>query len=544
MSTDSCMSYQTSKKSESTTSGDRMDDDSSVELSNSFTAKMSGQVSSPNYLTGGPQTTLTRPKKTSCIPGPPTMKYIIINEACERFSYYALRSILFMYLSDMLGFPDSTALAICTGTIAIAYASPLFGGYISDSYWGKYKTIVIFSFFYVISAAILAASALNYTPWMALLGLVGIALATGGIKPCVSAFGADQFLISSGSLDTYFSVFYMTINIASLCSFIIIPIIRSEVSYFAAFALPSLMLFISILVFIIPTRSYTYVEPTGSLLVRLWPAIKFVFWTNSHSPNRILEAEICFGIEEARMVESLTIVLPVFMFLPMFWCVYDLQSGAWQAQAKSMNLEGFQLEQIGALNTILILILIPLLDQCIYPALQRKGYRVGHIARLNFGMICTFFGMVTVALLQYWIDLSPPDSISIFYQVPQYVFMSLAEALISVTALTYAYENAPMELKTVMSSFNLCTSAIGNLCSTLVFAVCQGVGNGDVSLLQQFSVFTALIAFNVVGLRFFISRSDRQNFKRLDDSDRETRELLQYCNKMEILGENEGETST
>ena len=101
--------------------------------------------------------------------------------------------------------------------------------------------------------------------------------------------------------------------------------------------------------------------------------MRYVFWTNSHSPNRIVEAEIRFGAEEARMVESLTVVLPVFMFLPMFWCVYDLQSGAWQAQAKSMNLEGFQLEQIGALNTILILILIPLLDQCIYPALQRRG---------------------------------------------------------------------------------------------------------------------------------------------------------------------------
>eukprot|EP00493_Phyllostaurus_siculus_P005048 UN05077 len=68
-------------------------------------------------------------------------------------------------------------------------------------------------------------------------------------------------------------------------------------------------------------------------------------------------------------------------------------------------------------------------------------------------MVCTFFGYgycrfasgnflsrvfptYHTVLFKYWIDLSPPDSISIFYQVPQYVFMSLAEALISVTALS------------------------------------------------------------------------------------------------------------
>ena len=67
----------------------------------------------------------------------------------------------------------------------------------------------------------------------------------------------------------------MTINVASLISFLVTPVIRTEVSYFFAFALPSLMLLMSILVFLYPRKQYKNVPPAGSLLAKLWPAIVY-----------------------------------------------------------------------------------------------------------------------------------------------------------------------------------------------------------------------------------------------------------------------------
>ena len=61
-----------------------------------------------------------------------------------------------------------------------------------------------------------------------LLGLALIAIGTGGIKPCVSAFGGDQFKLpeQERQLQTFFSVFYFAINAGSLISTALTPILR------------------------------------------------------------------------------------------------------------------------------------------------------------------------------------------------------------------------------------------------------------------------------------------------------------------------------
>ena len=61
-----------------------------------------------------------------------------------------------------------------------------------------------------------------------LLGLALIAVGTGGIKPCVSAFGGDQFKLpeQERQLQTFFSVFYFAINAGSLISTALTPILR------------------------------------------------------------------------------------------------------------------------------------------------------------------------------------------------------------------------------------------------------------------------------------------------------------------------------
>lgn len=62
-----------------------------------------------------------------------------------------------------------------------------------------------------------------------MIGLFLIALGTGGIKPCVSAFGGDQFTSDqSHLLQSFFSVFYFAINAGSLLSMLITPVLRGR----------------------------------------------------------------------------------------------------------------------------------------------------------------------------------------------------------------------------------------------------------------------------------------------------------------------------
>jgi solute carrier family 15 (oligopeptide transporter), member 1 len=90
------------------------------------------------------------------------------------------------------------------------------------------------------------------------VGLVLIGLGTGGIKPCVSAFGGDQFVIPEQELQLqqFFSVFYFAVNGGSLLSTFITPILREDVQCFGldscyslAFGVPAILMVVSIRTF-------------------------------------------------------------------------------------------------------------------------------------------------------------------------------------------------------------------------------------------------------------------------------------------------------
>jgi solute carrier family 15 oligopeptide transporter 1 len=86
-------------------------------------------------------------------------------------------------------------------------------------------------------------------------GLLIIAIGTGGIKPCVSAFGGDQFVRpqQDKQLEQFFSVFYFAINAGSLISTFITPILREDVQCFGddtcyplAFGVPALLMIVAV----------------------------------------------------------------------------------------------------------------------------------------------------------------------------------------------------------------------------------------------------------------------------------------------------------
>jgi solute carrier family 15 oligopeptide transporter 1 len=89
--------------------------------------------------------------------------------------------------------------------------------------------------------------------------LAAIALGTGGIKPCVAAFGGDQFGPGQEKqLQKFFSFFYISINAGSLLSTFITPILREDVNCFGrldcfplAFGVPSLLMIVALGLFLL-----------------------------------------------------------------------------------------------------------------------------------------------------------------------------------------------------------------------------------------------------------------------------------------------------
>src|SRR3954452_11564072 len=115
---------------------------------------------------------------------PPQIKFIVGNEACERFSYYGMRSILVVFMINHLAMSQENAKTAYHLFAGACYLLPLLGAYLSDRFLGKYKTILYLSIVYCLGHLSLS---LWETPNGVYLGLGLIALGSGGIKPCVSA---------------------------------------------------------------------------------------------------------------------------------------------------------------------------------------------------------------------------------------------------------------------------------------------------------------------------------------------------------------------
>jgi len=86
---------------------------------------------------------------------PPAVKYILGNEACERFSFYGMTTILVPYMQQFLGWQRNRAEGVYHDFIFAAFAMTVLGAWLSDRFFGRYRTILWLSYGYVAGHAVL-----------------------------------------------------------------------------------------------------------------------------------------------------------------------------------------------------------------------------------------------------------------------------------------------------------------------------------------------------------------------------------------------------
>ncbi|KAI7808707.1 solute carrier family 15 member 2 [Triplophysa rosa] len=354
---------------------------------------------------------------------PVSIAFIVVNEFCERFSYYGMKAVLTLYFIHYLGWDKNLSTAVYHAFSGLCYFTPLLGALIADSWLGKFKTIIYLSIVYVIGHVVKSVGAIpdvgNSTVHIVLsmIGLILIAFGTGGIKPCVAAFGGDQFDEEHTDERTkFFSIFYMSINAGSVLSTIITPILRGDVQCFGrdcyalAFGVPAVLMIIALVVFIAGNGLYKKSPPEGNVLLRVCKCIGFAIrnrWRNSTNGSKRKHwldwAEEKFSkrlIQEIKMVFR---VLVLYIPLPMFWALFDQQGSRWTLQATRMNMDfggAFVLkpDQMQMLNALLILVFIPIFDMGVYPLIGLCRIKLTPLKKMAIGMIlgALAFGAATI----------------------------------------------------------------------------------------------------------------------------------------------------
>jgi proton-dependent oligopeptide transporter, POT family len=403
---------------------------------------------------------------------PSQIKYIVGNEACERYSYYGMRSILTVFMIQVLLMQEAEATSTYHLFAGACYLFPLLGAFISDRIWGKYKTILYLSLVYCAGHAVLAIWE-NRMGLYAGLGL--IALGSGGIKPCVSAHVGDQFKANQRHLlKKVYELFYFMINFGSFFSTIITPWTLKTYGPSIAFGIPGVLMLIATFVFWMGRHEFVHVPPSKSDGHGLFAVVGSAF---KHSSSRKKGEAFLEGAlkdhsrEQVDAVRAVFDIAKLFASITIFWALFDQHGSSWVIQAMNMNLTfmgvEFEASQIAAWNPIMVMGLIPLFSMVIYPAFDKLGITSTPVKRMTLGMFVAALSFALIGGLQIWMD-SSTDKINVMWQFFPYLVITMAEVMISITGLEFAYTQAPRAMKSSIMSIWLLTVFFGNLITAYV----------------------------------------------------------------------------
>jgi POT family proton-dependent oligopeptide transporter len=205
---------------------------------------------------------------------PRGLSTLFFTEMWERFSYYGMRALLILFMTDMvatggLGMTDVTATAIYGLYTFGVYAVALPGGWIADRLMGQRRAVLWGGIVIAAGHFTMAVPTTNAF----YLGLVLIVLGTGLLKPNVSAIVADLYPEGGARRDAGFSVFYMGINVGALAGPLVCGTLGENVNWHLGFSAAGVGMLLGVVQYVWGRR---YLGEAGEL--RSTPGEKHQAW--------------------------------------------------------------------------------------------------------------------------------------------------------------------------------------------------------------------------------------------------------------------------
>lgn len=181
----------------------------------------------------------TRDEDTRFFGQPWSLVHIFGVEMWERFSFYGMQGILLIYLyysatQGGLGIPETVAGGIVGAYGGSVYLSTILGAWLADRLFGS-ERVLFFSAIVIVAGHI----ALALIPGVlgVGVGLVLVALGSGGLKANATSVVGTLYAPDDPRRDAGFSLFYLGINLGAFLGPILTGILQSTLGFHWGFGL-------------------------------------------------------------------------------------------------------------------------------------------------------------------------------------------------------------------------------------------------------------------------------------------------------------------
>uniref|UniRef100_A0A0C9QUM5 TSA: Wollemia nobilis Ref_Wollemi_Transcript_8280_2236 transcribed RNA sequence n=1 Tax=Wollemia nobilis TaxID=56998 RepID=A0A0C9QUM5_9CONI len=215
-------------------------------------------------------------------------------ELCERLTTLGIAVNLVTYIVGTMHLSNARAANIVTNFLGTSFILCLLGGFLADTFLGRYLTIAIFSTIQSLGVTILMISTVvkslrppSCSPahsdgcipangrqqGVLFLALYMTALGTGGLKSSVSGLGSDQFDESEPKekikMIYFFNWFFFCISVGSLMAVTVLVYIQDNVGRSWGYGICAASIMLAIIIFLSGTRCYRFKKRTGSPLTQI-----------------------------------------------------------------------------------------------------------------------------------------------------------------------------------------------------------------------------------------------------------------------------------
>ncbi|KAK9073485.1 hypothetical protein SSX86_007809 [Deinandra increscens subsp. villosa] len=479
--------------------------------------------------------------------------FIIGVEVAERFSYYGISSNLITYLTKRLGQSTATAAANINVWSGTASLLPLVGAFIADAFLGRYLTIIIASLLYILALASLAFTTLlpskcenaingngsacspKLQVIMFFVSLYLVAFAQGGHKPCVQAFGADQFDANDPgelkSKSSFFNWWYFGLCAGPTVGIFVLSYIQDNLSWGLGFGIPCIIMGFALIIFLLGTMTYRFHKKTheknafvriGHVFVvaaRNWRVkpltvsageeasvvmphqgsqqFRFLNKALVSSDGSNADGAVCStdDVEEAKAVLRL---FPIWISCLGYGIVFAQTSTFFTKQGATMDRSigsSFKIPPatLQAFIGLSVIILIPIYDRVLVPltrAITNIPSGITMLQRIGVGIFISTVSMIVAAIVEtkrlkvareHGLSDYPNAVIpmKIWWLLPQYLLAGAGDVFTIVGMQEFFYDQMPSDLKSIGLALYLSIMGIGSFLSGFIISIVGKTTGGN-----------------------------------------------------------------
>ncbi|AGH81511.1 di-/tripeptide transporter [Psychromonas sp. CNPT3] len=395
-------------------------------------------------------------------------------ELWERFSYYSMRAILVIYLTDKtinggMGWTTAEALNLYGIYTGLVYFTPLIGGWLSDNYVSKRLSLLIGGALMAVGQFILALPD-GFLPMLPLysfyLGLAFIVVGNGMFKPNVSSMLGDLYPAGDNRRDSAFTIFYMGINVGSLLAGIVVGIVTGLMGWKSGFVAAGIGMLISLVIQMVFAQRY--LGEIGKI-----PSAKMALKNNKSKVQEPLTK-----IE----IDRLKVIMVLGLFVVVFWAGFEQAGGLMNLYSHEYTdriIAGFEIPAswFQSLNPFFIIILAPIMAIMWGKMGPKEPHAPVKFAMALFFLALGFLCMIGAALEQ-GADLTAKTSM--LWLVGAYFFHTLGELCLSPIGLSMITKLAPLRLASVMMGTWFAFNALSNYIAGLIGSRVGSLGALDI----------------------------------------------------------------